>query len=429
MAEDTSNRRTASVRIDPMESKILILASLAMFVYLVLCLSLRSPENDVVNFYYHAENIKAGFLPYRDYVYEFPPLSLIFFTIPGLFTSDLDCYVGLYGLQVILFTLVSLFLVMRLVQKAGYNRILAAFLFMTFILIYFDEMIKKFDMICMAFTLLSVYLFSERRFQWAYVVLAIATLVKIYPGILLPVFLLINIMESNSGGMRVALRGFFCSVITVAVVFLAFAMMSVTPGDILSFMSFHSDRGFQVESTVGVFVQLFAALGMTSVTLVPMYGTFDVMNPICDLLSPYWTYITAVLILSSLYLVIYSLGRNDNLSEYRDYSMFVMLSTGLITMVFMLTNKVFSTQYIIWIYPLLVMMVLVQKNGRVELMSAICVLMVIFSRIFLLDTPGGDMFLVFVILRDVILLIIFVLLIRMIVRYGGLRTKMHVIDG
>ena len=87
-------------------------------------------------------------------------------------------------------------------------------------------------------------------------------------------------------------------------------------------------------------------------------------------------------------------------------------------MVFMLTNKVFSTQYIVWIYPLLVIMALHQKSGNVELFSALLVMMVIFSRIFLIDTPGGDLFLVFVVLRDIVLLIIFGLLVKMIYSYS-----------
>ncbi len=403
--------------VDSVEFKVASIAFIAMLIYLIVCIYSRSPDNDVVNFFYHAENIKMGIIPYRDYVFEFPPLSLIFFVIPDLFTSDLGCYVGLYGLQVVLFTIVSLIIIMRVSEKANCNRILAAFLFMVLVLIYFDEMIKKFDMICMTFTLISVYLFSERRYEWAYVLLAVATLVKIYPAILLPVFLSINIMEKNSGGLRMAAKGFLCVVLTAIVVFIAFAMFSVSPGEILSFMSFHSDRGFQVESTVGVFIQLLGSLGLTSVTLIPKYGTFDVINPICDALAPYWTYITAALILLSLYLVVCSVDKNHEMRGYDDYSTFVILSTGFITMVFMLTNKVFSTQYIVWIYPLLVIMALHQKSGNVELFSALLVMMVIFSRIFLIDTPGGDLFLVFVVLRDIVLLIIFGLLVKMIYGY------------
>ena len=74
--------------VDSVEFKVASIAFITMLIYLIVCIYSRSPDNDVVNFFYHAENIKMGIIPYRDYVFELPPLSLIFFVIPDLFDSD-----------------------------------------------------------------------------------------------------------------------------------------------------------------------------------------------------------------------------------------------------------------------------------------------------------------------------------------------------
>ena len=39
------------------------------------------PKDDILNFYNQAEMIKDGMMPYRDFVFEFPPFSLLFFLI------------------------------------------------------------------------------------------------------------------------------------------------------------------------------------------------------------------------------------------------------------------------------------------------------------------------------------------------------------
>lgn len=51
-------------------------AAIILFVVLDYCIGYSAPRDDVINFYNHAESMKAGLIPYKDFEFEFPPFSL-----------------------------------------------------------------------------------------------------------------------------------------------------------------------------------------------------------------------------------------------------------------------------------------------------------------------------------------------------------------
>ena len=96
---------------------LLAVAAVVFFVSLYYVLDTYPPKDDVLNFYKQAEMIKDGMMPYRDFVFEFPPFSLLFFLIPSMFTSDLSVYYPLFGLEMIVSLIIAEYFIIKICRK------------------------------------------------------------------------------------------------------------------------------------------------------------------------------------------------------------------------------------------------------------------------------------------------------------------------
>ena len=184
---------------------ILVVSAIIMLALLIIyTVNGNGADNDVVNFYKHAEAIKAGQIPYKDFVFEFPPFSLVFFMIPSMFTSEMHTYVVLYGVEIVFFSVLTLYFMIKVAEKMKVNKYLVSIIFM--IVLYFDQMIRKFDIIVAAL-FISLYLFCEKKYTFSYAVMAFAALIKIYPIFLIPVFIIMNLADKEDAMMKNVQKG------------------------------------------------------------------------------------------------------------------------------------------------------------------------------------------------------------------------------
>ena len=123
---------------------IVLLTSVVFLTAWAICIQIFPPTDDVVNFFNNAELMKSCLLPYKDFVFEFPPLSLPLFLIPSIFTSDLTVYTWLFGLEVVISAVVVQYFLMRMCEVVGLNRGLVALMFGALVILYFSESLKKF---------------------------------------------------------------------------------------------------------------------------------------------------------------------------------------------------------------------------------------------------------------------------------------------
>jgi len=387
---------------------ILIVSAIIMLVMLIIYTANgNGADNDVVNFYKHAEAIKAGQIPYKDFVFEFPPFSLVFFMIPSMFTSDMHTYVVLYGVEIIFFSVLTLYFMIKVAEKMKVNKYLVSIIFMIFIVLYFDQMIRKFDIIVAAFTFISLYLFYEKKYTLSYAVLAFAALVKIYPVFLIPIFIIMNLADKEDT-MRVknVQKGIVACLCVAFVAAVPLFLLSVSVSDMLSFVGFHSVRGFQVESVVAVIVQNLASLGFTTATIVPSCDTYDIISPICSFLLPYWSAVSALAIILIWMLIIYHASKVNHRSSYRDSARDVMIYSLAVLMTFMLVNKVFSTQYVIWLYALLPFLVVINEKKINIPIAVLAILIVALSYQIGTLGPYYELFPVLNLIRDVMMFFI-----------------------
>jgi len=152
---------------------------------------------DIVSIYYR-DGIGTGALgiPYVNYVFEYPVLAgVIVYAasfIARAVTQDFAASLLLYDLIVdvflYVFTLITVVFLYRLTVHYGFGsrRIWQAFLVMPSFLMF---VVYNFDIIAIAFTVVSLYLFVSDRHSASAVSLGLGVCAKLYPGILLPALL------------------------------------------------------------------------------------------------------------------------------------------------------------------------------------------------------------------------------------------------
>ena len=87
--------------------------------------------------YFYSSQIINGHLPYQDFPVEYPPLAMLFITLPRLFVSNLSSYVYAYAFQLLVFDIIAMFIlaasrdVIRLNLKTFFSAIISRTFFTT----------------------------------------------------------------------------------------------------------------------------------------------------------------------------------------------------------------------------------------------------------------------------------------------------------
>jgi hypothetical protein len=198
--------------------------------------------------------------------------------------------------------------------------------------------VGRFDIVPSALTLLAVICAERKKWSWAFAYLALATLSKIYPILLLPPFFLALQMEMQ--GKWYAWRrwkpvGTFL-LVAIAVMGMAFSLSAVGAIAPLNYFSY---RPVQVESFAASILWFLHLLGMTPLSYIHTFGSLNVTSPFSSSVS---LLTTVLLVVGLLYTYWLQLRSKIDLAT----------ATVLSLLIIMITSKVFSPQYLIWVVPL-----------------------------------------------------------------------------
>ena len=191
---------------------------------------------------------------------EYPPLALLFVAIPRIFADTPFGYNVAFVAEMYLFMVAGLLMSSRLAAAMGRDERRAMVLYSVMTLLMLEFVLDRFDVIPAVMTLAALYLFVTGRREWAFVLLALGTLTKIYPALLFPVLFLFLAYNRE---WRDAVRGTVAFVGT-GVVAIAVCIM-VDPDLITGFLGYHEDRPLQLESVASSVIYLLSMFGLTDV--------------------------------------------------------------------------------------------------------------------------------------------------------------------
>lgn len=294
---------------------------------------------DVQIYYNAAKNVLAGQLPYRDFFFPYPPASLAFFIPPALIASDAVQYFRLFEVAALILDLIALVATAYIAQRLGQslNRTL---LFYTLAIPAMGVIVwQRYDLAPALVVVLALAAWVANRGRAAWALLAFGTLVKIYPALLAPLFV---IADYRAGGAQRAIRGTALFSAIVALGFIPFftASFDETASTFLS----QTGRGFEIES-VGATLMLAASwLGFPAQAAYRRrLNTWEVDSPASGALQ----LIFLVLQVAVIAFVYWRFLREKG----ADTGTLIRYSAAMIALS-LLTAKVFSAQFIVWLFPI-----------------------------------------------------------------------------
>jgi len=284
-------------------------------------------------------SIQCGFLekysspqPLHTLPREYPLLVLVPFSLPLLVPAS-------YYSVAFIFLMVVLVGVIYFVLK-GTRSISAALAFLVYLVLgCWSTAGGRFDLIPSMFTLFAVIAAEKKYWRWAFAWLAIATMLKFYPVILVPVFLIAQQKDERSAWASwrriqpLAIFTFICAALTLL-------SLALSVDGTLAPLSYFKDRPIQIESVSASVVWIWTQIRHAKLGVVYSFGSYNIV---------------------SVYSGGVSLGGTILLVIGLAYTWWLQLrgkitlpfSTLLTLLVVMITGKVFSPQYLLWIAPLL----------------------------------------------------------------------------
>lgn len=263
---------------------------------------------------------------------EYPFLTLVPFSLPLL--APFTWYEIVFAL---LMTLVAILIYGAL---AKYQSRPAALAFALYIVLgSWASATDRFDLIPAALTLGAVLLAGKARWKWAFVLLALATLYKFYPILLLIPFLIAQQAhyrdEKWGSWQRWSATGVFvgvCFLVTL-VSLLCNANATLFP------LTYFMNRPTQIESFPATLLWLGSYLGYP-IQYNMAYQSLNIVSSLTHLVSPLVQFLEIAGLLYTFWL-----HWRGKLNLYE--------ASLLTVLIIMITGKIFSPQYLIWVTPLI----------------------------------------------------------------------------
>ncbi|MCL2785812.1 MAG: glycosyltransferase 87 family protein [Methanomassiliicoccaceae archaeon] len=307
-------------------------------------------DSELMSFRFeNANDVFNGIVP----ALEFPPLALVFFLIPRLFAADPTGYGAGFIVMIAVFFMIGLLLVSKIAEKLGKNQKLYMLVYTMLMVIMFEFVADRYDIIPVVFTLFALYCYVTKRYALAFIMLALGTMVKLYPAVLFPIFLIPLLMDGNK---REALKGTAAFAAICAVVILPVVLLQ--PDLLTYFIDYHSQRPMQIESVAASLLYPFIMMGLVDRNFEYSFGSDNIIGPVPDAVASWLTPLMGVCVLFVYVIYAYVLRGTKGKGDESD-RLYLLAGFSLISvMTFIIVGKVMSTQYLLWTIPFLLMLMM-----------------------------------------------------------------------
>jgi hypothetical protein len=339
-----------------------------------------------------AEGARAPIDEYKDV--EYPPLALAFMRLPVLWAGPGDgapdaSFVRYYwtfragmvvvdvGLFLLLVALVRRFSSAEGEGERG-QRLL---MYVACTLVLWHLLYDRLDLLLTALVVLALALLTGRRhYGWSFAVLAGAVLFKVVPVVLAPLWVVGAMpagrpLELGRPRVLAGLAGRSALLLALVVVgFLPFYLRD--GGRCLGFLTYHRARPIEIGSVLSSIPLALWLLGHP-VTLSYSYGSINLDSPLTPALAALSPWLTAGVLLAAVVLMLVHFrrisvvpggaglspavpegegGGSPPATLAQRHSLPVVSYALLFLMLFIATGKVFSTQYLLWLAPLVALL-------------------------------------------------------------------------
>lgn len=297
--------------------------------------SLRSlvfDYGDVVVYYQRSGWVSAHEFPYSYTDQEYPPLGILYFSLPRLVASSFSSYVAAYVVLTMLTFVILLYFAWKLLGAMQRSRwYMLGFLLPSFL--YFVG--SRFDVFAAAMVMAALLALQKKKFVFSMILIGLAMLIKWYPVFLVPFAIAWSVRQGVS--RKEIIKGVLWS----AVVFFGITALTLCFSGVAAGYpyGFHILRGIEIGSMPSVFLKL-AAIAHVSIQS-------DAILIFMGLI------LFGIQLLPFLYGTIYYARMQRYILTFEDVVRFSVLAIIL----FVHVGKIYSPQWEIWWLPLALLVV------------------------------------------------------------------------
>ena len=278
----------------------------------------------------HFVMAQSPVLPWHSLPYEYPLLTILPFSL-ALIVPALWYQVAFAVCMLLVILYPYLLLLHRRSRRAAY--VFALYL----VVGCWATVAGRFDIVPATICLLALISAVRKSWLWAFALLALATMLKFYPLVLiLPFFL--GLQKEVRGSWHTYRRWspLWLFVAVCAAIMLISLVLSVE--GTLAPLSYFGTRPVQVESLSASCLWLLSLLGTGALKHAYTFGSLNVISPFTFIVS---LLATLLLLMGLLY------------TYWLQWRQRIDLATAclLTLLIVMITSKVFSPQYLIWVVP------------------------------------------------------------------------------
>jgi hypothetical protein len=275
--------------------------------------------DDVILYQRYAQDILANLVELPQ---EYPPLAAGIFVLPQLMLPNY------YTLGFVLLAMLATCLIVLIVDRLNRG---GWWLLLYLALGAWGPLFFRFDIFVVLLTVLAFVAATRQRWLLAQVILALGVALKIYPLVLMPLIVLWQWRVT----CRLPLSSLFGSAMLLVLVF--GTMWLISPAQMVGMLHYHGDRPLELES-IGASI----AWLLGPVTFEPSFGSGNVISPLSSVIITSLTSASIVLLL-----VVYGCFLRGYLRPAAAWALTLLFAVA--------TSKVFSTQYLLWPLPFVVL--------------------------------------------------------------------------
>jgi hypothetical protein len=323
-------------------------------------------SNDIKLYYATSFHLARGLVPYRDFSLEYPPLAMIPMWLPQLFNpANFHVYRVLFPLEQILFCFLGWFFIRPTIADRSwedeetkttgrsltrYQSLLKYYILLCWILV--PVLLWRYDLFPALLTFLVFFFVSRERPILAGIFLALGIATKLYPVVLMPIFSIYYLIQRQ---YRELIYFSLATIVSSCLIIVPFILVSY--GEFFSFLEYHELRGIQLETLAAGLILLASKIGLTNLDVKLNYGAFHLVSPWADFLlnSSILTFIFLCLF-GLVFARCFYFFRQEYIAEGKISEQTLLLYVVAILVVFIVSNKVFSPQYMVWLMPFAILL-------------------------------------------------------------------------
>jgi hypothetical protein len=342
--------RDATHRWPPLELLVLPALVLVLAGVLTPTSELFPNQYDPYLYFQKAEAFAGGQLPYSQFAFEYPPLALLPMVLPYVAWPfghpSFETYVWLFiAWEAIVLTALALVLSRIAARLAPEAPASVAARLVVLTLVATPSLAWRYDLFPAFLATLALLAVLEGWAATAGAALAVGVLAKLFPAVLVPVLALPWFLTGERARLtRFATVGVATFVVIVAITY------GLVGAAIWDPITYQNERGLQVESLGGGLLLLRGMVTATPAHLTFDFGSVQVAGPVADrILRIQLPVLVTALVAVALLAVRRFRAEIADIGAVAPGSL--VTATAATVAALLLTNKVFSVQYVVWLLP------------------------------------------------------------------------------